>query len=227
MAKRKRFKPASPTARAPRAPYIEAGIRWMAVPVDSVHPDPENARHHTPANLAAIRGSLAGARQQTPIVVDRYGMILKGNGTWHAAKALGWDYIAVLLSTLYGADARAYSLADNRTAELAEWDETRLAEQLAELRAEGSIDLTTLGWSDEEAQEVLNLAAGLGHDTNRGPDMLIDRRDAGPLVKAVFAPSALALVEQALGMTGLVNRGKALEAVCRFYIEAVTDAGTD
>jgi len=66
-------------------------------------------------------------------VVDGDGVIVAGNGTFAAAKAMGWKTIDVVRTKLRGAEARAYAISDNRTAELAEWDAAELTKQLEEL----------------------------------------------------------------------------------------------
>jgi DNA modification methylase len=100
--------------------------------------DPENARKHSQKNLDAIKASLTKFGQRKPIVINQKGVILAGNGTVEAARSLGWDHIevAVVPADWDEATARAYALADNRTAELAEWDESVLAKQLLELMDE-------------------------------------------------------------------------------------------
>ena len=85
-------------------------------------PDPSNARTHDARNLEAIRASLRAFGQQKPIVVDARGICLAGNGTLAAARSLGWETVEVVRSGLSPAEAVAYGIADNRTAELAEWD---------------------------------------------------------------------------------------------------------
>lgn len=103
------------------------------VPIDSLTPDPANVRRHPDNNLEAIKASLKRFGQQKPIVVDSADIIRAGNGTWAAAKALGWQRIWVIKTALSGGDAVAYAIADNRTAELAQWDSPALADQLAAL----------------------------------------------------------------------------------------------
>jgi len=100
------------------APGLEAHLR----PVADLVLDPNNARAHDERNLEAIATSLARFGQQKPIVVAPDGTVLAGNGTLAAAKHLGWSEIAAITTDLKGADARGYAIADNRTAELAEWD---------------------------------------------------------------------------------------------------------
>ena len=98
--------------------------------------DPSNVRRHSNRNIDAIKDSLNAFGQQRPILVDRRGVVLAGNGTMAAAKALGWKTIRVLRSELEGAQAIAYAIADNRTAELAEWDQEGLLRQLNALQIE-------------------------------------------------------------------------------------------
>ncbi len=114
---------------------IETITPASLVPIESVTPDPANVRRHPENNLDAIKASLQRFGQQKPIVVDATGIIRAGNGTWAAAKALGWQRIWIIKTNLTGADAVAYAIADNRTAELAQWDSPALADQLAQLDA--------------------------------------------------------------------------------------------
>jgi len=104
-------------------------------PVVDLIPDPNNARKHDQKNLDAIKGSLAKFGQQKPIVIDKNSIVLAGNGTLAAAKALGWKDIQVVVSTLEGFNASAYALADNRSSELAEWDTEVLDATLKALMA--------------------------------------------------------------------------------------------
>lgn len=118
-------------------------MELKTVKLDEIKQDPNNARKHSEKNLAAICGSLEQFGQRKPIVVHN-GVILAGNGTYAAAKSLGWNEIAIVEvpQEWDAATAKAYALADNRSAELAEWDEGILTVAL--------LDLTDLNWSLEE-----------------------------------------------------------------------------
>lgn len=115
--------------------------------------DPNNARKHSQKNLDAIKASLTKFGQRKPIVINHKGVVLAGNGTVEAAKDLGWDHIdvAVVPADWDEATARAYALADNRTAELAEWDENVLAKQLLELLDE-DFDIEAIGFEMPEPE---------------------------------------------------------------------------
>lgn len=109
------------------------------IAIKNLKHDPDNARKHNQKNLDAIAGSLARFGQQKPIVINGENIVLAGNGTMEAAKQLGWTEIkAVRVPASWGWEQqRAYALADNRTAEMAEWDTDKLAAQLIELDSVG------------------------------------------------------------------------------------------
>jgi ParB-like chromosome segregation protein Spo0J len=111
--------------------WIAEPIRHLAVPVAELVFDPANARQHGEANLLAITGALRQFGQRVPIVVQREGMIVRaGNGRLQAAIDLGWTHIAAVIIDEDNASAISFAIADNRTAELAEWDDAVLAQLL-------------------------------------------------------------------------------------------------
>jgi DNA modification methylase len=114
-------------------------------------PDPQNARQHDDKNLKAIMGSLKEFGQRKPIVITEAGVIVAGNGTVEAAKRLGWLDIEVVRvpSDWTDAQVKAFAIADNRTAELANWNQEVLTSQLLELEAEGW-ELTEFGFEPLE-----------------------------------------------------------------------------
>ena len=117
-------------------------MKLETVKIESLTLDPNNARKHSKRNLEAIAASLDRFGQRKPIVVHN-GIVIAGNGTVEAAKSLGWKEIGI---TRCPADwdaetAKAYALADNRSAELAEWDDKILSTQL--------LDLNDMGWGIE------------------------------------------------------------------------------
>jgi DNA modification methylase len=125
------------------------------VAIDSLSLDPANVRRHPEKNLQAIIASLRRFGQQKPIVVDPKGIVIAGNGTLQAAKQLGYKEIAVVRSPLSGSEATAYAIADNRTAELAEWDDDSLSEQLAALQIEDEELALATGFDEKEIDALL------------------------------------------------------------------------
>lgn len=115
--------------------------------------DPANVRRHPEKNMAAIKGSLARFGQTKPIVVNHNNIVIAGNGTLEAARALGWEEIDIVRTDMVGSEAIAYAIADNRTAELALWDDESLGMQLTALKGDG-IDLEDLGWTNSDILEL-------------------------------------------------------------------------
>jgi ParB-like chromosome segregation protein Spo0J len=113
--------------------------------------DPSNVRKHSRRNLDAIKASLRKFGQQKPIVVDAKGIVLAGNGTLTAAQELGWTEIQIVRTELEGVEAIMFAIADNRTAELAEWEEDKLNAVLKSLQDEG-VDLVDVGYSPEDVK---------------------------------------------------------------------------
>ena len=139
--------------------HIIADLQPLAVEITTLVPDERNARKHDERNLNAIRSSLATFGQRTPLVVDQEsGRVLKGNGTLEAARSLGWTHLAVVTVTDDPTTATGYAIADNRTAELATWDDDLLLELALEVKQENELlyeellidDLLNLGPTAEE-----------------------------------------------------------------------------
>ncbi len=133
------------------------------VAITKLSADPGNVRKHGARNLEAIKASLRRFGQQKPIVVDANNVVRAGNGTLAAAVELGWKEIAIVRTQLADADAVAYAIADNRTAELAEWDGEALSAQLAAMDAQLQ---DAAGFADGELAKMLGnleeMAAGEG-----------------------------------------------------------------
>lgn len=144
------------------------------VPIGSVHEDPANVRRHPDRNVAAVKASLARFGQQRPILVGPTGVVIAGNCTLAAARALGWSEIDVVRTDLVGAEAVAYAIADNRTAELAEFDEPALLAQIEEL----PLDLQEAsGWELPEIEELrLDVEGPAEVEEDEAPEPLPDAK---------------------------------------------------
>jgi hypothetical protein len=116
--------------------------------------DPSNVRKHSRRNLDAIKASLRKFGQQKPIVVDAKGIVLAGNGTLTAAQELGWTEIQIVRTELAGVEATAFAIADNRTAELAEWEEDKLSQVLQSLKVEDADLLAATGYDAAEVDKM-------------------------------------------------------------------------
>jgi ParB-like chromosome segregation protein Spo0J len=123
-------------------------------PLNSIRPYERNPRVNEPAVDAVARSIEAyGFRQ--PIVVDPQGVIVVGHTRFLAAQKLGLKNVPVHVATdLSPEQAKAYRIADNKSAELAMWDFDLLPIELQELR-ELDINLELLGFGADELAKIL------------------------------------------------------------------------
>jgi len=100
--------------------------------------DSENARYHSEKSVRALTKSLELFGQRKPVVITSDNRVVAGNGTVRAALKLSWETVdAVRVPDDWGPEkVKAFAIADNRTAELSEWDNTILREQLLQLEEE-------------------------------------------------------------------------------------------
>tara|TARA_R100000458_G_scaffold10719_2_gene8476 strand:+ start:1252 stop:1857 length:606 start_codon:yes stop_codon:yes gene_type:complete len=137
----------------PKTKMEDPKIKIKTVAIDSLEYDPLNVREHDERNIDAIKASLARFGQQKPIVVKKDGTVIAGNGTLGAMRMLGYKEVVIAETELDGEEAVAYAIADNRTAELASWDDQALAQALDQL---GDELLPASGFSDDDMEELLN-----------------------------------------------------------------------
>ena len=155
--------------------HIHESIRHLAVDVTTLTPDPKNARKHNRRNLDAIKASLEKFGFRQPIIVQKQGMVVRaGNGRLEVSKELGWSHIPALVVDESEADAVAYAIADNRTAELAEWD----WEGLSAILTESSADWSGLSLFDDKELDLLSSTETWDPET--GPSITPDPQSPGP-----------------------------------------------
>jgi site-specific DNA-methyltransferase (adenine-specific) len=128
----------------------------LAAPIDKLDLLPGNPRK---GDVDAVAKSLTAFGQRKPIVARRDGTVIAGNHTLQAARQLGWSEIAVVWVDDDDTTAKAFALADNRTAELGSYDDQLLADLIAEVRDADPDLLAASGWSDEATKELLNALA--------------------------------------------------------------------
>jgi ParB-like nuclease family protein len=148
----------TPKFSVPKAKYqIAPALTDLITSIDSVHYDPDNARLHPERNIAAIKESLISFGQVKPIVVQRSTMkVVAGNGTLQCMKELGYKKVAACVIDMSDAEAAAFGIADNKTAELAKWDfQSDVLKRLDKTISEAGYQM--IGWSSYDL-EVLRIA---------------------------------------------------------------------
>jgi DNA modification methylase len=140
---------------------MQPDLRVVDLPLASLAPYAENARTHSPEQVAQIAASIAEFGFVNPVLVDADGVLIAGHGRVMAAKRLGLAAVPALrLGHLSPAQVRALRLADNQIALNSGWDEALLAAEIARIRDEAVIDLDVLGFSGMELDRLLAVADG-------------------------------------------------------------------
>ncbi len=100
-------------------------------------------------NDAAVRAVAASIREfgfKVPIVIDSNNVIVAGHTRHRAAQLLQLETVpCIRADDLTDEQVQAFRLADNKTAELAEWDDDKLAVELAQLK---NIDMSAFGFDE-------------------------------------------------------------------------------
>jgi len=138
---------------------IAPDLRPLAQPIDNLSLLPGNPRR---GDIEAVARSYERFGQRKPIVARRDGTVIAGNHQLQAARSLGWTEIAVVFVDDDETTARAFALADNRTADLGLYDNDALLDLLQEVAVVPDLLLAT-GYSaaDLEALSVLTTPPSL------------------------------------------------------------------
>jgi ParB-like chromosome segregation protein Spo0J len=129
---------------------------YEQVPIDQLIPHPDNPRR---GDVDAIGESIDAHGFYGAVVAQRStGRILAGNHRWMALKARGAAEIPVLWVDVNDDQARKILLADNRSTDLATYDESALLALLEQVGADAEA-LTGTAFSVDDLED---LAARLG-----------------------------------------------------------------
>ena len=227
-AKKPRKKPpeGNDGAKLPDLSHIAESLRPLAVPIDSLTLDPANARLHDIKNLDAISGSLTVYGQQKPVVVRREtGVVVAGNGTVAAARALGWTHLAAVVSDMDAATAAGFSVADNRASDLSYFDGPALDKLLREVSTGGDERLDAMLAelaSESAAATVMNMAAAQAKEPaaeGKAADNTGFKQFACPLTVAQELLIRRG-IKEAKAAKGAKTSGEALYFIVREWLDA-------
>jgi DNA modification methylase len=120
-----------------------------------IRPYDKNPRINDGA-VDAVAASLKEFGFRQPIVVDSDGVIICGHTRYKAAQKLGLEKVPVhVAKDLSPEQIKAYRIADNQTAALAEWNYDLLPIELGELVA-ANYDLGLLGFDADDLAKLLD-----------------------------------------------------------------------
>lgn len=132
--------------------------RW---PVDKLVPCANNARTHSMTQIDQIAAAIQEFGWTNAVLVDEDGTIICGHGRVLGARKLGLTEVPVMVARGWSqAQKRAYTLADNKLALNAGWDEALLALELGGLQDLG-YDLDLTGFCEGEIAALM-APAGAG-----------------------------------------------------------------
>ncbi len=126
-------------------------VEW--VPIARLRANPANPRKNDEA-VPHVAASLKRFGWRQPLVARPDGELIAGHTRLKAAIELGFEDVPVAWFNGSSIEAAAYGIADNRTAEFAEWDDAALAQLLVELRSEDALD--GVGFDETEIDALLN-----------------------------------------------------------------------
>lgn len=126
-------------------------VEWRNI--EEIRPYAHNPRKNEHA-VDAVAASIREFGFNQPLVLDKHGVIVVGDTRYKAARKLGLKEVPVLVAThLTPEQIRAYRIADNKTAEIADWDHDRLIQEITELE-KMAFDIDLLGFAPDELQEL-------------------------------------------------------------------------
>lgn len=148
----------------PRQTKVKAaGVQVEHVPVGDLVAYARNSRTHTPKQIAQIASSIEEFGFLNPVLITADNDIIAGHGRVLAAKQLDRETVpCIRVEHLTEAQRRAYVIADNKLAMNSDWNTDLLAGELAALR--GDLDLTLLGFSEDELDEYSEMLDGAERD---------------------------------------------------------------
>ena len=126
-------------------------MKVVEIAVSELKPYENNPRINDLA-VPQVAESIKQFGWQQPIVIDRNNVIIAGHTRYKAALRLGLETVPCKYADeLTPEQVEAYRLADNKTAELATWDDEKLAEELAKC---AEFDMSAFGFEELDELEM-------------------------------------------------------------------------
>lgn len=146
------------------------------VAISDLKPYENNAKKHGKKQLEKLTQSIKEFGFISPVLIDKDYNIIAGHGRTEAAKIAGLDSVpCVIADGLTDEQRRAYILADNKLAELSEWDKSLVNLELKSLQGfdMSTFDLKPLkieayGAERERTNDAYNLR--LAHESTLTDD---------------------------------------------------------
>ena len=134
------------------------------IELSALKPYENNPRINDEASVE-LQKSIKTFGFRIPMVITAENVIVCGHTRYKAAKALGMAEVpCIRCEGMTEEQIRAFRIADNKYGELSHWDTSLLASELVALR-DLDFGLDTLGFSDTELTDLLNIALDIPEDS--------------------------------------------------------------
>ena len=121
-------------------------INVVMMKISDLHDYENNPRKNDKA-VDAVASSINSFGFKVPVIIDKNNVLVCGHTRVKAAKKLGFDEVpCIIADDLNNDQIKAFRIADNKTAELADWDMDKLIEELKDIE----MDMEQFGFDDLE-----------------------------------------------------------------------------
>lgn len=163
------------------------------VAIKALIPYGDNPRKYGPREIEQFAGAIREFGFRVPVLALRDGRLIDGHFRLAAAKAAGLARVpAVYVDGWSEEKVRAFRLAVNRMADLASWDEDKLAAELKTL-LEADFNLSLIGFDSAELEKLL-AEGGAGAGASEGNKPQVNKSIAG-MDDLAPSPEELAILQ--------------------------------
>lgn len=156
-----------------RSNVVCRDLRVVSRPVRELKKYPNNPRTHSDRQIEKLAYSIRMFGFTVPIIIDKEGTVLAGHGRLEAAEKEGLKKVpTICIEDMTEAEKRAYRIADNQIAALANWDLGLLATEFQYLTSlEFDFDIGVTGFETAEIDILLN-DTGTDDSADAVPDLV-------------------------------------------------------
>ena len=155
------------------------------LPVTTLKLNPQNPRSHSEKQLRQIANSIKIFGFNVPVLIDSQLRVIAGHGRVLACKALGISEVPTIrLEHLSEHQIRAFTIADNRLTENAQWDDRLLGEELNNLsEAELDFSLEVTGFEMSEIDIFIENLGPIAEEREDPADVIPDSESKPQVTK--------------------------------------------
>lgn len=122
--------------------------------IEDLIPYENNPRNNDNA-IEYVKNSIKKFGFKVPLVIDKNNVIVTGHTRYKASKELGLKEVpCIIADDLTDKQIQAFRIADNKTNDMAEWNDDLLAIELKDVLAD--IDMTDFGFGDFELSMLMD-----------------------------------------------------------------------